>query len=366
MSSNATCGVTDLVHAFRTQFVHQLPEQQLRGELHSLAKLHNPLASAAEIAFLTSSAWSELFGLGEIDAILADPAVSEVMVNGTGETWVETHGSLSLSSIVIDGPAVLRIIERIVAPLGQRVDRLHPMVDARLPDGSRVHAVIPPVAVDGPCLTIRRFRSTPVALCEFTDRETCERLAALVVGRRSIVVCGGTGSGKTTLLNALAALIPNGERVVTIEDTAELRLGNTHVVRLEARQPTSEGLGGVSLRDLVRTSLRMRPDRIVVGEVRGPEALDMVQAMSTGHRGSMSTVHADSAIDALRRLELMVMLAGLELREQSVREQLAMAIDAVVYVIRGTDGRRHIGQVAEVSLVNGRWCLSSIVEPSLL
>jgi pilus assembly protein CpaF len=358
--------IADLVQAFRSQFsqhTSELNPEQLRREIAALARVRNPLAGTAEIEQYVGVAWSELFGLGAIDALLSDPTVTEIMVNGNGETWIESNGRLTLVGTAIDGSTVLRVIERILAPLGQRADRLHPMVDARLADGSRVHAVIAPIAVDGPCLTIRRFRAVPIALNEFASGRgegVANWLAMQVENRRSIVVSGSTGSGKTTLLNALAQLIPDRERVVTIEDTAEMRLGNRHVVRLEARQPTAEGLGEVSLRDLVRTSLRMRPDRIVVGEVRGPEALDMVQAMSTGHRGSMSTVHANSAADAIRRLELMIMMAGLALSEAAIREQLAMAIDVVVHVVRGTGGRREIAEIVEVSLHEGQWHLVAV------
>jgi pilus assembly protein CpaF len=328
------------------------------ADIEAVANRLFPLLSPAEKCDVVASAQAELFGLGGLDALLLDRTITEIMINGTGDTWIERGGQLFPIDAIFDSAGVLRVIERILAPLGHRVDRLHPTVDARLPDGSRVHAVIPPVAVDGPCLTIRRFSENLIPLDRLTTPAQHEVLRDLVRNRRSLVVCGATGSGKTTLLNALASFLEPTERVITIEDTAELRLGNAHVVRLEARIATSEGLGEVTLRDLVRTSLRMRPDRIVVGEVRGPEALDMVQAMSTGHPGSMSTVHADSPPDALRRLELMVMMAGVGLNLDAAREQLDMAIDAIVHVARCADGSRQVQEIARVSRTPaGAWHL---------
>jgi pilus assembly protein CpaF len=247
-----------------------------------------------------------------------------------------------------DNNHLLRIIEKIVSRVGRRVDESSPLVDARLPDGSRVHAIVPPLAIDGPCLTIRRFRAQPVALDEFCSRDVAAFLANAVRQRSNIVVSGGTSAGKTTLINALASCIGPDERIVTIEDTAELRLPQPNVVRLEARPANAEGVGAVSLRMLVRTALRMRPDRIVVGEARGPEALDVIQAMNTGHEGSLSTCHANSPSDALLRLETMILLDPIGLPLAAVRQQLASAVDFVVQVARGPGGFRRIVEVAEV------------------
>lgn len=317
-----------------------------------------PLLDPEALEQITQRATAEVFGLGPLESILGDASITEVMVNGTGDVWIERSGQLHRVQVDLTADHVQELIERVLAPLGQRIDRLHPMVDARLADGSRVHAVIPPVAVDGPCLTIRRFAAAGVPLRCFAEPPGERVLRQLVQERRSLVVCGSTGSGKTTLLNALAAEIADGERVITIEDTAELRLANAHVVRLEARQPTHEGLGEITLRQLVRTSLRMRPDRIIVGEVRGGEALDMIQAMSTGHPGSMSTVHAETIEDALRRLELMVLMAGVGLDLDTTRAQLDMAIDVIIQVERCADGARRVTRLARVSRrETGEWCL---------
>ncbi len=320
-----------------------------------------PLVDPDALVQITQRSTAEVFGLGPLEPILADPSITEVMINGTGDAWIERSGQLRRISVQINHDQVLQLIERVLAPLGQRIDRLHPMVDARLGDGSRVHAIIPPVAVDGPSLTIRRFARSGIALGCFATPWQESILRGLVRDRHSIVVCGSTGSGKTSLLNALASVIDDGERVITIEDTAELRLPNAHVVRLEARQPTQEGLGEITLRQLVKTSLRMRPDRIIVGEVRGPEALDMVQAMSTGHRGSMSTIHAETIHDALRRLEVMVMMAGVGLDLHTTREQLDMAIDVIIHVERRPDGNRRVTRLSHVSRTStGEWSLHEI------
>jgi pilus assembly protein CpaF len=243
---------------------------------------------------------------------------------------------------------VFQLIERVVTPLGLRVDRTSPLVDARLPDGSRVNIVVPPLAIDGACITIRRFGAHAIPLSELCSTTVASVLAWAVRRRANILVSGGTGAGKTTLLNALAANVPDGQRVITIEDAAELRLPGRHVVRLEARPANADGLGAVSVRSLVRNALRMRPDRIIVGEVRGGEALDMVQAMNTGHEGSLSTCHANSPADALRRVETMVLMSDVALPLDAVREQLASAVDLVVHVVRDANGRRRIEQVAEV------------------
>ena len=289
-----------------------------------------------------------LVGLGPLDRLLADPAVSEVMVNGAGPVWVERGGALVETDVVLDVATIEHLLERIVAPLGLRVDRASPLVDARLPDGSRVNAVVAPIAVDGPCLTIRRFGARHIPLSELCPPGVAELLAWAVASRANIVVSGGTGAGKTTMLNALAAAVPTGERIVTVEDAAELRLAARHVVRLEARPANADGLGAVTLRSLVRNALRMRPDRIVVGESRGPEALDVLQAMNTGHEGSLATCHANSPADALRRLETMVLMGDVALPLTAVRDQLAAALDLVVHMAREVGGARRAVAVAEV------------------
>jgi pilus assembly protein CpaF len=298
-------------------------------------------------------------GLGPLEPLLADAAVDEVMVNGPHAIFVERYGRIERTDVTLGSDAeLMHAIERILAPLGRRVDEASPLCDARLPDGSRVNVVIPPLSLSGPCLTIRRFRRQGFSLRELTrngtlSRELADFLAVCVAARASILVSGGTGSGKTTTLNALSGAIPGEERIVTIEDAAELRLRQRHVVRLEARPPNLEGRGEVTIRQLVRNALRMRPDRIVVGEVRGPEALDMLQALNTGHDGSLTTVHANSPVDALRRVETLALMAGVGLPHAAVREQVASALDLVVHQERGPDGRRRVELVTEVVRVAG-------------
>jgi pilus assembly protein CpaF len=294
------------------------------------------------------------FGLGPLESLLRDPLVEEVMVSGCAPVWVERAGRLERTAVRFGSDRELReAIERILAPLGRRVDEAEPVCDARLPDGSRVNVVIPPLAVDGPALTIRRFRRRGFAPEDLVANGTLTRplldfLARAVRARATMLVCGGTGSGKTTTLNALSSFIGAGERVITIEDAAELRLRQPHVVRLEARPPNLEGRGEVTIRRLVRNALRMRPDRIVVGEVRGAEALDMLTALCTGHDGSLCTVHAGSAAEALRRVETLALMAGVGLPHAALREQVADAFDLVVCQSRGADGKRRIVGVAEV------------------
>lgn len=294
-------------------------------------------------------------GLGPLEVLLADPAVEEVMVNGSGCVYVERRGLLEPTEVAFESEEELRnTIERILAPLGRRVDELSPMVDARLADGSRVNVVIPPLAIDGPALSIRRFgasRPGPdelVAIGTLTASER-RRLERAVAERRSVLVSGGTGSGKTTMLNALSSFIAPGERVVTIEDAAELRLQQPHVVRLESRPAGVEGRGEVTIRDLLRNALRMRPDRIVIGEVRGVEALDLLTALNTGHDGALSTVHANSPDDALRRLETLALMAGVGLPHGAVVEQVQRGIDLVVHLQRRPDGSRRVTEIAEVA-----------------
>lgn len=327
------------------------PDRQsaVRARLAELLRDEEPLLPVASFERLLTELTDEVAGLGPLEPILADPAVTEVMVNGPGRAYVERAGRLEPISLELDATGIIRLVERVVAPLGLRLDRSSPIVDARLPDGSRLHAVVPPLAIDGPYLTIRRFGAHAVPLGDFgVSGAALAFLRWMVVAGWNVVVAGGTSAGKTTLLNALSAEIPEGERVVTIEETAELRLEQRHVVRLEARPPNAEGIGAVPVRDLVRTALRMRPDRIVVGEVRGGEALDMLQALNTGHDGSLTTVHANSAGDAMARLETLVLLAGAGLPLRAVRAQMAAALDAVVFVARRPGGVRRVEQVVEV------------------
>jgi pilus assembly protein CpaF len=298
-------------------------------------------------------------GLGPLEPLLEDSRVEEVMVNGPDRVYVERGGRIERTEISFASEQALRnTIERILAPLGRRVDELSPMVDARLRDGSRVNVVIPPLSVDGPALSIRRFasiRPDPDGLVEIGTLSPAARdaLSDAVRERRSILVSGGTGSGKTTLLNALSTFIAPVERVITIEDAAELQLRQPHVVRLESRPPSVEGRGAVTIRDLLRNALRMRPDRIVIGEVRGPEALDLLTALNTGHEGAMSTVHANSPADALRRLETLTLMAGAGLPHEAIREQLGRGLDLVVHIARTADGRRAVTQLAEVVIRAG-------------
>ncbi len=294
-------------------------------------------------------AWTRSGGGQEaIEPFLRDPLVSEIMVNGPGPVWIERLGRLEATTTILDSETIELLIEQTVAPLGRRIDRSSPMVDARLADGSRLNAVVPPVAVDGPYVTIRRFSVRPVPLDDFAPDGVAAALRWAVAARCNLVVSGGTGAGKTTLLNALAASIAPGERVVTVEDAAELALASDHVVRLEARPADSDGVAQVTIRQLVRNALRMRPDRIIVGEVRGAETLDMLQAMNTGHEGSLSTCHANSPTDAISRLETMVLLDGGAVPLAAVRDQITAAVDMVVHVARRPHGRRRITSLATI------------------
>ncbi len=297
----------------------------------------------------------EIFAYGPITGFLSDPAVTEIMVNGRNAIYVERGGKLAPTAISFLSEDTLRsTIDRIISRVNRRLDESSPFVDARLSDGSRVNAIIPPVSLSGPCLTIRKFRKDPYSMEELIrigtlSEEAAGYLREAVVRRKNVIVSGGTGSGKTTLLNALSQFIPDEERILTIEDAAEIRLMKPHVVRLEARPANIEGAGAVTIRDLVRNSLRMRPDRIIVGECRGGEALDMLQAMNTGHDGSITTGHANTPRDMLRRLETMVLLSGVEIPIRAIREQVASAIDIIVHVARMGDGRRAVLAVAEVT-----------------
>lgn len=318
------------------------------GEIAMLVREFDPLLGGEASAIVGRAVLARLHGLGPLEAVLTDPTITEVMVNGPGAVWVERAGRISPTDVELDKETIELIIERIVSPLGLRADRTSPMVDARLSDGSRVNAVLPPLAVDGPYVTIRRFMADAFPLAAYCEPSAASMLAWAVDARLNIVVSGGTGAGKTSLLNALAREIGRDERVVTIEDAAELQLPGEHVVRLEARPANAEGVGSIDTRTLVRNALRMRPDRIIVGEVRGAEALDMVQAMNTGHEGSLSTCHANSPEDALRRLETMVLMNELDLPLAAVREHLFAAVDLIVQVVRLPDGRRHVASVSEL------------------
>jgi pilus assembly protein CpaF len=321
-----------------------------RADIARLARHQHPLARASVLDDVVDRVLARTGGLDALEPLLRDPEVTEVMVNGHGPVWIERRGALEPTDVQLTAPSTYQLIERVVTPLGLRVDRTSPLLDARLVDGSRVNVIIPPLAIDGPCITIRRFGARAIPLGELCSSGV-QRLLEWAVQRRSnVLVSGGTGAGKTTLLNALAASIPETERVITVEDAAELRLPGCHVIRLEARPANADGVGAVLVRSLVRNALRMRPDRIIVGEVRGGEALDMVQAMNTGHEGSLSTCHANSPADALRRLETMVLMSDVALPLDAVREQLASAIDLVVHVTRQADGVRRVTEVAEVAV----------------
>ena len=334
-------------------------EEDVDAQVRLLVDAEAPALSAEDRAELAARVLRLAAGLGPLEPLFADAAVDEVMVNGPGDVWVERAGRLERTGVAFDGEADLRhAIERILAPLGRRVDEASPLCDARLPDGSRVNVVIPPLSLGGPCLTVRRFRRHGFSLEDLVAGDTlpdalASFLSARVAARDSVLISGGTGSGKTTLLNALSGAIPDGERIVTIEDAAELRLRQRHVVRLESRPPNLEGRGEITIRRLVANALRMRPDRIVVGEVRGAEALDMLMALNTGHDGSLTTVHANSPEDALRRVETLALMAGVGLPHDAVREQVAGAIDLVVHQARGRDGRRRVESVAAVERFAG-------------
>ncbi len=302
---------------------------------------------------------AEVYGLGPIEPLMRDPDITDIMVNGSRQVYVERFGKLELTPVIFrDDEHLLQIIDRIVSSIGRRVDESSPMVDARLPDGSRVNAIIPPLALDGPSMSIRRFGLRALNVEDLMrngslTQAMCDVLKAMVMARLNILVIGGTGSGKTTMLNGLSSFIPETERIVTVEDSAELQLQQPHTVRLETRPPNIEGKGEITSRDLVRNCLRMRPDRIVIGEVRGAEALDMLQAMNTGHDGSISTVHANSARDSLSRLEMMLQMAGLNLPMRALRQQIASALDVIVHTGRLSDGTRKVLGVSEVVGMEG-------------
>lgn len=308
---------------------------------------------------ITQEVIDEILGFGPITSLLQDKDISEIMVNGPKQVYVERNGKIEPTDVSFyDDAHVLHIIEKIVAPIGRRIDESQPMVDARLPDGSRVNAIIPPLAIKGPTITIRKFSQDPFVVDDLINfgtltREMAQFLEACVKGRLNIVVSGGTGSGKTTTLGVLSSFIPEHERIITIEDAAELQLRQSHVVTLETRPPNIEGKGAITIRDLVKNALRMRPDRIIVGEVRSGEALDMLQAMNTGHDGSLTTGHANSPRDMLSRLETMVLMAGMDLPVRAIREQISSAVDVIVQQSRLRDGSRKITHITEVLGMEG-------------
>jgi pilus assembly protein CpaF len=334
-------------------------EQRVRLTLQEVLAEDNTPLTVADRARVAQEIADDILGYGPIEPFLRDPDITEVMVNGANSIYIERAGLLhEVDAAFADDNHVRRTIEKIVSRIGRRVDESSPMVDARLPDGSRVNAIIPPLAVDGPVLTIRKFSSDPYQVDDLINfgtvtRKVADFLAACVKGRLNILVSGGTGAGKTTTLNVLSSFIPTDERIITIEDAAELQLHQDHVIRLESRPPNIEGRGEVTIRDLVRNSLRMRPDRIVVGEIRDRAALDMLQAMNTGHDGSICTVHSNSPRDAISRVETMVLMAGVELPVRAIREQTASAVDLIVHQARFKDGSRHITAVTEVVGMEG-------------
>jgi pilus assembly protein CpaF len=329
-------------------------KQQIRRIVEDMLVVDETPLSRQEREDLVREVQDETFGLGPIEPLMQDPTVADILVNGAHEVYVERRGKLERTNAIFrDDAHLLQIIDRIVSAVGRRIDESSPMVDARLADGSRINAIIPPLALDGPLLSIRRFAIDPLKMSDLIEYGTvtpalADVLRGAVQARLNILVSGGTGAGKTTLLNVLSNAIPATERIVTIEDSAELQLQQDHVVRLETRPPNIEGKGAVTQRDLVRNALRMRPDRIVIGEVRGGEVLDMLQAMNTGHDGSLSTVHANSSRDALSRLETMVLMSGLALPVRAMRDYISSALDAIVHVARLSDGTRKISRVTEI------------------
>lgn len=338
--------------------VGQLEGDVLRREIRlvveHLCDSENTMLNRSERERLIDEVLDETFGLGPLEALLKDPTISDILINGPRNVYVERRGKLEKTSICFrDNDHLLQIIDRIISKVGRRVDETCPMVDARMPDGSRFNAIIPPLALDGPAVSIRRFGRNPLKLEDLLNLkaftpEMVMLLEGAIKARLNIIIAGGTGSGKTTLLNTLSSFIPNNERIITIEDAAELQLQQEHVVRLETRPPNIEGKGAISATDLVRNALRMRPERIIIGECRGPEALDMLQAMNTGHEGSMTTLHANSPRDALARLETMIMMAGFELPLKAMRTQIASAVNLLIQANRLQGGVRRITHITEV------------------
>jgi len=343
--------------------MESMSPEQLRAELKLLTERllddDNMALNEAERRTVVQSIQNEMLGLGPIEPLLADATVSDILVNGPGRVYVERRGRLEVTDVKFDSDAhLLRIIDKIVSRIGRRVDELSPMVDARLPDGSRVNAIIPPLALDGPVLSIRRFSVVPYGMDDLVKfgtltPEMAELIHGLVKAKVNLLVSGGTGSGKTTLLNVISGAIPPNERIITIEDAAELQLQQPHVVRLESRPQNIEGKGEVSQRALLRNSLRMRPDRIILGEIRGAEVLDMLQAMNTGHEGSMTTIHANTPRDALTRLEHMMSMAGMQVTPRTMRQQISAALSVVIQISRLSDGKRKITSLQEITGVEG-------------
>jgi pilus assembly protein CpaF len=327
---------------------------ELRGTVHALLAEEKKTLSGPQVDHLIEDLLDEILGLGPLEPFLKDDTVTDILINGHDKVYLERKGHLERADArFLDNRHLIRIINKIVADVGRHVDESQPMVDARLPDGSRVNAIVPPLAVDGPMLSIRKFARTPITMEKLVELSSLSPaistvLSAIVTARRNVLISGGTGSGKTTMLNALSGFIDERERIITIEDSAELQLQQPHVGRLETRPPNIEGKGEITQRDLVRNALRMRPDRIIVGEVRTGEAFDMLQAMNTGHDGSMTTVHANSPRDALLRVEQMIGMAGLEISPISIRQQIASAINVLLHVERSEDGRRRLVSVSEI------------------
>ena len=352
-----------LVELLNLSALDKTPRETLRSEIRgAVARLleeEKRLLSPTQTDQLVEDVLDELLGLGPLEPLLKDESITDILINTHSTVYVERNGRLQLTDTAFqDTRHLVRIINKIVSAVGRRIDESQPMVDARLADGSRVNAIIPPLAVDGPLVSIRKFASKPIHMGKLVelgslDEDMAQLLAAIVMGRRNVVISGGTGAGKTTLLNALSAYIPDEERIITIEDSAELQLQQTHVGRLETRPPNIEGKGAIPQRELVRNALRMRPDRIVVGEVRAGEAFDMLQAMNSGHEGSMTTVHANTPRDALSRLEQMIGMAGLELSPRAVRQQIASAIHVVVQAERMEDGARRVVSISEIVGMEG-------------
>ena len=341
----------------------QLDADQLRAEVSRLAEgllaIENMPLSTSDRERLVEEVRHELFGLGPLEPLLADPTISDILVNSPHNIYIERRGKLERTEVAFkDDEHLMRVIERIVSSVGRRIDESSPMVDARLSDGSRVNAIIPPLSLDGPVLSIRRFGAEPLRMAKLIEigaltKDIADMFEMCVNARLNILISGGTGAGKTTLLNALSAYIPEEQRIVTIEDSAELQLQQPHVVRLETRPPNIEGRGEVTQRDLVKNALRMRPDRIVIGEVRGGEAIDMLQAMNTGHDGSLTTVHANTPRDALARLETMIQMTGMKLSERAMRQQIASALNLVIQAARLSDGTRRVVSISEITGMEG-------------
>ena len=340
-----------------------LSAEQLNAEVSRLAESvlvqeAMPI-SAAERDRLVNEVQHELFGLGPLEPLLGDPTISDILVNSYKMIYIERRGKLEVTNVAFkDNEHLMRVIERIVSSVGRRIDESSPMVDARLKDGSRVNAIIPPLSIDGPVLSIRRFGSVPLRMTQLIEKraltkDIADMLEMCVKARLNVLISGGTGAGKTTLLNSLSAFIPEDERIVTIEDSAELQLQQPHVVRLETRPMNIEGKGEVTQRDLVRNALRMRPDRIVIGEVRGGEAIDMLQAMNTGHDGSLTTIHANTPRDALARIETMIQMTGMRLSDRAMRQQIASALDLVLQAARHPDGSRRVTSISEITGMEG-------------